>query len=79
MKSVSAGEVIQPLFGPLADGYGLQLAYFDAAGSPASLPSAVRSIAVTLRAVSHLSGGLHPGQPAKEVLTTQVVLRNASR
>jgi prepilin-type N-terminal cleavage/methylation domain-containing protein len=79
MKSVSAGEVIQPLFGPLANGDGFQLAYFDAAGSPISLPSAVRSIAATLRAVSQLSSGLHPGQPAQEVLTTQVVLRNASR
>jgi prepilin-type N-terminal cleavage/methylation domain-containing protein len=79
MKSVSAGEVIQPLFGPLADGDGFQLAYFDAAGLPATLPSAVRSIAVSLRAVSQVSSGPDPGQPAKEELMTQVVLRNASR
>ena len=81
MKSVSAGEVIQPLFGPLADRDGFQLAYFDAIGLPAALPAAVRSIAVTLRAVGQTASSLGgpAGQPEAEELTTQVVLRNASR
>ena len=81
MRSVGAGEVIQPLFGPLADGDGFQLAYFDAAGSPATLPMMVRSVAVTLRAVAQTmsSIGGRRGHPATEELTTQVVLRNASR
>jgi len=46
-RSVSAGEGIQPVAGPLTAG-GFRLGYLDAAGSPTGDPLAVRSIAVSL-------------------------------
>jgi prepilin-type N-terminal cleavage/methylation domain-containing protein len=80
LKSVSAGEVIQPLFGPLADRDGLQLAYFDAAGRPTSVPTDVGGIAVTLRAVGRNAArpGRSPGEMVVEELSALVALRNAS-
>jgi hypothetical protein len=58
-RSVSGGETIQPVLGPLEPG-GLRLAYFDSAGVPTSQADSVRSVRVTLvglsaRAVRHNS------------------------
>ena len=81
MRSVSAGEAIQPLFGPLADGDGFRLAYADAAGLPTNVTTAVRSIAVTIRAASQNSSSTSrlDRYPLAEELTAQVMLRNAFR
>lgn len=70
-RSVSAGETIQPVFGPLsADGF--RLTYFAAGGALTSTPSAVRSIAIVVRAIgSDASVG--------DSLSTRVLLRNAGR
>jgi hypothetical protein len=48
MRSVSAGEVIQPAHGPIAVN-GLAFAALDSAGSPTLLPGLVRHLAVSLR------------------------------
>lgn len=71
-RSISAGEAIQPLFGPLTDAAGFELTYLSKAGTPTTNPSAVRSIGVTLRATSELSA------EAEEQLTAEVALRNAA-
>lgn len=47
-RSVSAGEVIQPLAGPLSSG-GLRFAYLDSAMQPVGSPALVRSISVVVR------------------------------
>ena len=50
-RSLSAGETIQPVLGPLT-ATGLALTYLDSTGAPTSDPRRVRSIAVTLHAVT---------------------------
>jgi prepilin-type N-terminal cleavage/methylation domain-containing protein len=76
-RSVSTGEAIQPVVGPLAAGDGLRLEYLDRAGQPTSNPAAVRSVIATLRGISHQPSAA-PGQhPLQEELVTQVTLRNA--
>jgi hypothetical protein len=72
-RSVSGGEAIQPVLGPLAEGEGFQLEYLNASGGPTQDPAAVKSIRVTLRAVGE--GAI----PLEEELSTQVALRNAFR
>lgn len=47
-RSVTAGEVIQPLAGPLLAG-GLRFSYLDSAAQPTALSRMVRSIAVVVR------------------------------
>lgn len=78
-RSVSAGEGIQPVLGPLSDGNGFQLEYLDRGGAVTTDPTSIRSIRVTLRAVSegvvHSRGG--EGIRLEEELTAQVALRNA--
>ena len=70
-RSVSAGETIQPVFGPLAaDGFRLE--YFSADGGPTGDPAAVRSIGVRLRAIATDAG-------LGDSLSTRVLLRNAGR
>ncbi len=69
-RSVSAGESIQPVFGPLAVG-GLRLNYFDPAGLLTLNRDRVRSIGITL--IAQPSGGL-----AKDSLSTRVLIRNGS-
>lgn len=80
-RSVSAGEVIQPVLGPLADANGFQLEYLGRTGSPTSDMTAVKSIRITLRGISEgaVRIGDRDAEPVKEELTTQVALRNASR
>jgi prepilin-type N-terminal cleavage/methylation domain-containing protein len=70
-RSASAGESIQPLFGPLS-AEGFRLEFFAADGAPTGVPAAVRSVGVLVRA----SGtGAAPG----DSLRTLVLLRNAVR
>jgi prepilin-type N-terminal cleavage/methylation domain-containing protein len=69
MRSVSAGEAIQPLFGPLHETEGFQLAYLDARGKPALNPAIIQSVLVTVRATAD---GAIDGR-----LTARVALRNA--
>jgi prepilin-type N-terminal cleavage/methylation domain-containing protein len=81
-RSVSAGEAVQPVLGPLADVDGFLLSYFTAAGVATADPTAVKSIRVTLRGVS--DNAVHQGiegdmAPLQEELVSQVSLRNALR
>ncbi|HEV8177796.1 MAG TPA: prepilin-type N-terminal cleavage/methylation domain-containing protein [Gemmatimonadales bacterium] len=81
-RSVSAGEAIQPVLGPLADGNGLLLEYFTAAAAVTTDPKAIKSIRVTLRGISDgaINAGI-AGSPTnvQEELVSQVALRNALR
>jgi prepilin-type N-terminal cleavage/methylation domain-containing protein len=76
-RSVSAGEAIQPVIGPLAAGDGLRLEYLDRAGVATNDPSAIRSIIVRLRGINNQPLGAPAGPPLEEKLATQVTLRNA--
>ena len=80
-RSVSAGEAIQPVLGPLSHGNGFRIEYLGAGGAVTNDLTAIRSIRVTLRAVSE--GVFHPGGGEglrlEEELTAQVALRNAHR
>ena len=64
MRSVSRGEVIQPLLGPLAE---FSLRYLDRADVPTSVPSDMRSVTVELSSEDSL------------VLGARVALRNMAR
>lgn len=79
-RSLSAGEVIQPLLGPLVDGTGFTLEYFDAASSPTTDPSAITSITVGLRGISEntlpVSAGFAPRVRVEDSLVARVSLRN---
>ncbi|MEZ4411599.1 MAG: prepilin-type N-terminal cleavage/methylation domain-containing protein [Gemmatimonadales bacterium] len=79
LASVSGGEPIQPLAGPL-DGDGLSFEYLDHAGASVGDPAAVRSIRITLvgaserRAAIGWSGG--PKAFIAETVSTRLFLRN---
>ena len=72
MRSVSAGEAVQPVLGPLADGNGLVLEYLSGAGTPAIDVGGIRGIRITLRAM--LDGPMR-----EESLATAVALRNTAQ
>jgi hypothetical protein len=79
-RSVSSGEAIQPVVGPLRDGDGFLLEYLSSGGVATTDRSSIKSIRVTLRGVAESSisqtGELvHP----QEELVTQVLLRNSIR
>jgi len=77
-RSVSAGEAIQPVAGPLEDQDGFRLLYLNRAGGPTVDPGAVAAIRIAVRGVNQelrLSGAAQ----AIEELTTQVTLRNGPR
>jgi prepilin-type N-terminal cleavage/methylation domain-containing protein len=81
-RSISAGEDVQPVLGPLVDGNGLQFDYLNAAGAATADLTAIKSIRVTIRGISDGSvrAGLDGGSTyAQEELITQVALRNAFR
>jgi hypothetical protein len=80
-RSVSAGEAIQPVLGPLTDGTGFRLEYLEGGGSATNDMTAVKSVRVTLRGISEAVMGPGGGapNPVEEELTTQVSLRNASQ
>lgn len=78
-RSVSGGEALQPVVGPLAEGNGFQLDYLDGRGTPTTDLSAIKNIRFTVHGVSAeavRSGGeaLRP----EDDLTAQVTLRNAT-
>jgi prepilin-type N-terminal cleavage/methylation domain-containing protein len=79
-RSLSAGEVIQPLLGPLVDGTGFTLEYFDAASSPTTDPSAITSITVRLRVISEnalvVGAGFGARSRVEDSLVARVSLRN---
>ena len=74
-RSVSAGEAIQPLLGPLASD-GFRLEYLDAAGIPTADRSRIKSIRARLRGISG-EGGTGGNAPVEEELITQITLRNS--
>jgi prepilin-type N-terminal cleavage/methylation domain-containing protein len=79
MRSVSAGEAIQPLFGPLRPDGGFRLDYLGPAGGPAIGATGVKGIRVAVRGELE-SGGVEGdrGPEYSELeLGTQIVLRNA--
>jgi prepilin-type N-terminal cleavage/methylation domain-containing protein len=71
-RSVSAGEPIQPVVGPLSDGNGFALEYLNGAGVPTVDLTDIQSIRITLRGLVEGSamGSLD------EQLTTAITLRN---
>jgi prepilin-type N-terminal cleavage/methylation domain-containing protein len=81
-RSISAGEAIQPVLGPLVDGNGFQLEYLDAAGAITADRTAIKSIRITIRGIS--DGAVTPGVEGsptyvQDSLVTQVALRNSFR
>jgi len=81
-RSISAGEAIQPVLGPLVDGNGFQLEYLDAAGAITADRKAIKSIRITIRGIS--DGAVTPGVEGsptyvQDSLVTQVALRNSFR
>lgn len=80
--SLSAGEVIQPLLGPMVDGTGFTLDYLDAAGSMTADRNAIKSLTVRVRGVSEnpitVGGGFSPRALVQESLVARVSLRNAA-
>ncbi|MBA3258765.1 MAG: hypothetical protein H0T68_04780, partial [Gemmatimonadales bacterium] len=74
MRSVSRGEAIQPLIGPLADSTatarGFTLGYLDRNDNATAALSDVRTITIGLRGVSAVDS---------LSLTTRVALRNMMR
>jgi prepilin-type N-terminal cleavage/methylation domain-containing protein len=81
-RSVSAGEAIQPVLGPLVDATGFLLEYTDVNGAPTVSRTAIKSIRVTLRGIS--DGTVNVGSEGsqahvQEELVSQVTLRNALR
>jgi len=86
MRSVSTGEAITPVSGPLADSSagvrGLTLVYRDAADAPTSDPAGVRSVEIALIGVTDQPVyGRDTRRPLVDsfALTTRVALRNALR
>jgi prepilin-type N-terminal cleavage/methylation domain-containing protein len=77
-RSVSSGEAIQPLVGPLTNGSGFRLEYLDATGTPTVDRTSIKSIRIALRGTTE-AGGAGNSIPVEEELVTQVVLRNAVR
>jgi len=78
-RSLSGSNVMEPVIGPLATG-GLQLVYRDQAGAITTIPSAVRTIDLTVRSqsfrpVTTLGGGV--GALLSDSLALRVLLRNA--
>ncbi len=81
-RSISAGEAIQPVLGPLVDGNGFQLEYLNAAGAITADRTAIKSIRITIRGIS--DGAVNPGVEGsptyvQDSLVTQVALRNSFR
>jgi prepilin-type N-terminal cleavage/methylation domain-containing protein len=80
--SISAGEAVQPVLGPLLDGNGFDLQYLNAAGAVTADRTQIKSIQVTIRGKS--DGAVTEGvqghlTQAQDSLTAQVALRNAFR
>jgi hypothetical protein len=76
-RSVSTGETIQPLLGPLSQTHGFQLAYLDGTGAPTLDRARIKSIRTTIRGASE-AVGTGTSSPVEEELITQITLRNSS-
>jgi prepilin-type N-terminal cleavage/methylation domain-containing protein len=86
MHSLSTGEAIQPILGPLADSTagqrGFTLSYLDAKDVPTAVVDNIRSVVITLKGVTEAP--VRPtgyGSSAVDSLTlsTRLALRNALR
>lgn len=77
-RSVSGGEAIQPLVGPLTRGDGFRLEYLDAGGRAVTDRTSIKSIQVALRGTAE-GGGWSNGALVEEEVRAQVMLRNAVR
>jgi prepilin-type N-terminal cleavage/methylation domain-containing protein len=81
-RSISAGDAVQPVLGPLLDGNGFELEYLDGTGTPTGDETAIKSIQVTVRGLTdeavRVNGNGAWGHP-QEVLVSQVLLRNSIR
>jgi prepilin-type N-terminal cleavage/methylation domain-containing protein len=84
-RSITAGGVIEPLLGPLADSTGtdrgLTFLYLDRNGTVTTVPNDVREIAWTLKGVT--DGAVRTSGPSLAIdsltLSTSVALRNTLR
>jgi prepilin-type N-terminal cleavage/methylation domain-containing protein len=80
--SLSAGEVIQPLLGPLVDGTGFTLDYLDDAASVTADRSAIKSLTVQVRGITEnpisVGGGFGPRSWVQDSLVARVTLRNSA-
>ena len=78
-RSISAGETIQPLIGPLT-ATGLELSYHDSLGAAPLSPDQIRSVGITLRAQSSVPirrrGTFTPPIRLVDSLITSIALRN---
>jgi prepilin-type N-terminal cleavage/methylation domain-containing protein len=79
-RSVSGGEAMQPVVGPLAEGNGFQLDYLDGRGASTTDLSAIKNIRFTVQGVSAeaVRSGSGEALRPEDSLTTQVALRNAT-
>ena len=75
-RSVSTGEAIQPLVGPLIGAQGFQLEYLDGSGAPTTDRTRIKSIRAKLRGITDAPGAVPPA-PVEEELITQMTLRNS--
>jgi prepilin-type N-terminal cleavage/methylation domain-containing protein len=78
--SLSAGEVIQPLLGPLVDATGFTLDYLDNAGSVTADRAAIKSLTVWVRGISEnpITVGFGPRSWVQDSLVARVTLRNTA-
>jgi len=79
VRSVSAGQTLQPALGPIT-ATGLQFDYYDAAGAVTANRTAVRSIQITVRGQTDRTvraAGQSPLAVALDSLSTRITLRNA--
>jgi prepilin-type N-terminal cleavage/methylation domain-containing protein len=77
------GGTVQPLVGPLTDGSGLLLRYFNATGVVTAAPDSVAAIEITVRGRTaqrmHVEGQTGGLRYVVDSLTTRVTLRNNRR
>jgi prepilin-type N-terminal cleavage/methylation domain-containing protein len=79
VRSVSAGQAMQPALGPIS-ATGLDLQYFNAAGAATANPALVQSIRINIRGVTDRTvraGGQSPLALDTDSLAMRITLRNA--
>jgi hypothetical protein len=78
LQSISAGEPVQPLAGPLISTAGLAIGPEDAAGTPAAIPPNADAVRLHMRAITNreLGVGLARAAPARDSLPAYVFFRN---
>jgi prepilin-type N-terminal cleavage/methylation domain-containing protein len=79
VRSVSAGQVLQPALGPITAN-GLTLEYYNAAGVATTNTALVQSIWITIRGVTDRTvraGGVSPLALDTDSLSMRITLRNA--